>query len=78
MKYGNTWSLFSYFLFEIVSKKGFNANTFYSKMVKKGVETMYKKEKKRGEKGQEEAKTGGRSEGRVRYKVVIIKRDTNK
>ncbi|HJH60912.1 MAG TPA: hypothetical protein IAD13_06380 [Bacteroidetes bacterium] len=58
MKYGNTWSLFPYFLFEIVSKKGFNANTFYSKMVKKGVETMYKKEKKRGEKGQEEAKTG--------------------
>ena len=58
MKYGNTWSLFSYFLFEIVSKKGFNANTFYSKMVKKGVETMYKKEKKRGGRGQEEAKTG--------------------
>lgn len=31
---------FHIFCLKLSQKKGFNANTFYSKMVKKGVETM--------------------------------------
>lgn len=58
MKYGNTWSLFPYFLFEIVSKKRFQCKYILFKNGQKRSRNDVKKEKKRGEKGQEEAKTG--------------------
>ncbi len=78
MKYGNTWSLFPYFLFEIVSKKRFQCKYILFKNGQKRSRNDVKKgEEKRG-KGAGRGKNGGRSEGRVRYKVVIINRDKNK